>query len=329
MNVQKRYNALDGLRTIAALGIILIHIRANSTYHIDGFLYNRVISSMADFVYLFMTISAFSMCCGYYERILNNKISVEEFYSRRFRKIIPFFGLLVVTDLIVSPSVNSLYEAFADMTLLFGFLPDYNNITVIGVGWFLGLIFVFYLIFPFFCTLIANRRRAWIAFIISLMYNYACINYFHVGRYNILFSGCFFIVGGLIYMYREEISRIKAWIAAVAVGVFVVGYYVVLTQWYSEEMIVVARLLLCMAMLILAMVSSGGILDNRIMTFFGGISLELYLSHMFIFRIAEKMGLLYVFGDGWLQFLVTTVIVVAGTTMFAVVVKKGIERVGR
>ena len=100
-----------------------------------------------------------------------------------------------------------------------------------------------------------------------------------------------------------------------AVGVFVVGYYVVLTQWYSEEMIVVARLLLCMAMLILAMVSSGGILDNRIMTFFGGISLELYLSHMFIFRIAEKMGLLYVFGDGWLQFLVTTVIVVAALVM--------------
>ena len=110
----------------------------------------------------------------------------------------------------------------------------------------------------------ANRRRAWIAFIISLMYNYACINYFHVGRYNILFSGCFFIAGGLIYLYREEISCIKTWIAAVATGIFIVGYYVVLTQWYSEEMIVVARLLLCMAMLILAMVSSGGILDNRI-----------------------------------------------------------------
>lgn len=107
------------------------------------------------------------------------------------------------------------------------------------------------------------------------------------------------------------------------------GYYVVLTQWYSEELIVVARLLLCMAMLILAMVCKCGILDNRIMAFFGGISLELYLSHMFIFRIAEKMGLLYVFGDGWLQFLATTVIVVAGTTMFAVVVKMGIERVGR
>lgn len=61
MNTEKRYNALDGLRTIAALGIILIHIKANSDYPVDGFLYNKVISSMTDFVYLFMTISAFSM----------------------------------------------------------------------------------------------------------------------------------------------------------------------------------------------------------------------------------------------------------------------------
>lgn len=51
MNTEKRYNALDGLRTIAALGIILIHIKANSDYPIDGFLYNKVISSMTDFVY--------------------------------------------------------------------------------------------------------------------------------------------------------------------------------------------------------------------------------------------------------------------------------------
>ena len=184
MNV-KRYNALDGLRAIAALGIILIHIRANSAYKIEGFFYNNVIASLLDFVYLFMTISAFAMCCGYYDKIVNNMISMEEFYSRRFKKILPFFGILVIIDLIVSPSINSLYEGFADITLLFGFLPDYNNISVIGVGWFLGLIFVFYLIFPFFCTLLANRKRAWEAFAVSIVYNYVCINYFHAGRYCI------------------------------------------------------------------------------------------------------------------------------------------------
>lgn len=63
---------------------------------------------------------------------------------------------------------------------------------MIGVGWFLGLVFVFYLIFPFFCVLLANKRRAWMAFAVSLVHNRVCLNYFDVDRRNILYSACFF-----------------------------------------------------------------------------------------------------------------------------------------
>src|SRR5699024_9659580 len=113
-----------------------------------------------------------------------------DFYGKRFKKILPFFGILVLLDVIMSPSVGAVYEAFADLTLLFGFLPDAGNISVIGVGWFLGLIFVFYLCFPFFCVLIENRRRAWLAFAVSLFYNYVCTVYFDAGRTNILYCSC-------------------------------------------------------------------------------------------------------------------------------------------
>ena len=37
-----------------------------------------------------MIISAFGMCCGYYNKIENNEISVNEFYKKRFQKILPF-----------------------------------------------------------------------------------------------------------------------------------------------------------------------------------------------------------------------------------------------
>ena len=90
----------------------------------------------------------------------------------------PFFALLVFVDLIMSPSIESLYEAFADLTLMFGFLPNAGNISVIGVGWFIGLIFVFYICFPFYCVLIQNKKRAWIAFGISVIYNLIGSNYF-------------------------------------------------------------------------------------------------------------------------------------------------------
>lgn len=166
---KKRCGAIDGLRTIAAIGIVMMHVKANNQYEISGFFYDTVIGSFTNFVFLFMTVSAFGMCCGYYERVMNNQISVSDFYGKRFKKIWPFFGVLVLLDVMTSPSKEAICEAFANLTLLFGFLPDAGNLSVIGVGWFIGLIFVFYLIFPFFCFLLENRKRAWTAFGISLV----------------------------------------------------------------------------------------------------------------------------------------------------------------
>ena len=42
---------------------------------------------------------------------------------------------------------------------MFGFLPNAGALSVIGVGWFIGLVFVFYLCFPFFCTLQQTWRK--------------------------------------------------------------------------------------------------------------------------------------------------------------------------
>lgn len=89
--MKHRYGSIDGLRVIACIGIVIMHIRANTNYEIDGFLYNTVIPSFTNFVFLFMMVSAFGMCCGYYEKVIHNTISFSEFYSKRFKKILPFF----------------------------------------------------------------------------------------------------------------------------------------------------------------------------------------------------------------------------------------------
>ena len=152
-------------------------------------------------------------------------------------------------DIIMSPSVASIYEGFADLTLLFGFLQ--KPISVIGVGWFLGLVFAFYLIFPFFCVLIENKRRAWIAFAVSLIYNFVCANYFEVGRSNILYSACFFLAGGLIYLYREEIMNLNQWVALGIAGGAVVLYYLIGGN-------VMMYLLVSAALLVYAIIMRGG-----------------------------------------------------------------------
>lgn len=44
-----------------------------------------------------------------------------------------------------------------------------------------------------------------------------------------------------------------------------------------------------------------------------------------IFRVVEKLGINRMMGDGWLQYIVTVVLVLGGATVFAVVMQKVIS----
>lgn len=301
----------------------MMHMRSNNSYDISGFAYDHVISSFTNFVYLFMTVSAFGMCCGYYKRMLEDKANLTDFYSKRFKKILPFFGALVLLDVVISPSLNALYEAFADLTLLFGFLPDAGNITVIGVGWFLGLVFVFYICFPFFCVLLQNKRRAWMAFAVSLIYNFVCDSYFDVERNNILYSSCYFLEGGLIYLYRDKIESLNRWFGLGVVAASVALYYAAGFNIFT--MLLVSAALLSYVTICVGGMQKSYILENRITKFISNISMEVYLSHMVIFRLVEKVGLNRMFGTGWMQYTITVLLVLTGTIIFSAVMQKVIK----
>ena len=325
---REHYGAIDGLRTIACIGIVMMHVAANNSYSISGFIYSTMIPSFTNFVFLFMTVSAFGMCCGYYEKITSGTLSLNDFYGRRFKKILPFFGLLVVLDVVLSPSTDALYEAFADLTLLFGFLPNAGNISVIGVGWFIGLIFVFYICFPFFCVLLQNRRRAWLALAVSLIYNVVCAEHFSIGRNNILYSGCYFLAGGLIYLYSKEITKLNRWLGLGAAVACVALYYILKGN-------TIGCLLVSTTWLAYAVNRAGGgitrrsyLLENRATKFLSGISMEIYLSHMVVFRMLERIGLNVMIGSGWAQYALTVMLVLAGTIVFAVVMGKVLVTAG-
>lgn len=94
-----------------------------------------------------------AMYCGYYDKFkmksasgvgneLVSMFNTNKFYSKRYARIWLFFALLVCIDVVMKPSINELYQTFADLTLAFNLLPN-PDIQVIGVGWFLGLIFLF------------------------------------------------------------------------------------------------------------------------------------------------------------------------------------------
>jgi peptidoglycan/LPS O-acetylase OafA/YrhL len=209
---------------------------------------------------------------------------------------------------------------FANLTLCFGLLPN-ANISVIGVGWFLGTVFVFYLVFPFFCYLLSNRKRAWFSFVVALIFNFLCETYFNAGRTNIVYSGVFFLAGGLVYLYRDLLEKMAGkyrWIILIGIAVTVAGYY-------AFGAYVPLMLLLFSMMLIYTLgIQVQGMLQNPVTKFISGISMEIYLCHMVIFRLIEKIGLTHLFASGVMSYIVTAAGTIIGAILFAFLSKKAL-----
>lgn len=139
---RKYYQGLDALRVFSAIAILMMHVKANSSYQISGFVYSRLIPSFADLVFLFMAISPFFLCNGYYYKVIKNQFSAISFYKNRYGKILTFFLILIIIDLLHEHSLPALIESITNITCLYGLLPNCSSITVIVVGWFIGVAFV-------------------------------------------------------------------------------------------------------------------------------------------------------------------------------------------
>ena len=230
--------------------------------------------------------------------------------------------MLCVLDFVISPSKESLFEVFANLTLCQGLLPN-ANISVIGVSWTLAVIFVFYMLFPFFCFLISNRKRAWCVAAVAMVFNWLCEIYFNAGRNNIVYDAIYFIVGGLVFLYRKELYEFSKK-HKVAVGMILlisISFYFIFG--YSAF----TMLFFCVATVVYTIGRRGGVLVNPVARFLGGISFEIYLCHMVIYRVLEKLHLIHLFGNGILAYIFTAVAVICGSIIFSVCAKWFLDRV--
>ena len=325
-----RYEGIDGLKAYAIIGIALMHILANGEYGIGGFVFERLIPSFTNLVFLFMMVSGFGMCCGYYQKIIDQKISIEDFYKKRYIKIWPYFALLCALDFVISPSKESLFEVFANLTLCQGLLPN-MRIEVIGVSWTLAVIFVFYMLFPFFCFLIGNKKRAWEVAVVALVFNLLCGTYFFDGyhivdafsvgftpRLNIVYDAIYFIAGGLIFLYRKELAEFTSKHKNIAGAILLIAT----VAYFAVGGNTLTMLFFCVVALIYTLgCRTGGVLVNPAAKFLGGICFEIYLCHMVIYRVLEKLHLVHLFGNGLLAYIFTAVAVICGSVVFSVCAK--------
>lgn len=313
MNKEKK-NAIDWLRMIACMGIILMHVRFNMAYDAPGKLFVRVIDSFTDFVFLFMAVSSFGLCCGYYQRFTDGSIDWENFYKRRFAKILPFFITMLLLDLCMGFSFDSLMQALVESTLFHGFIPI--EFTVIGVGWFLGLIFIFYLSFPFFCVLLKNKKTGWFAFIIALGLSLICTYHFRQSRSSFAVTFCFFLIGGLVFLYKDRIEKMS-WLHLLIILILSIVLYYLKTSILTQVLLTAS---------ILAFAVSLNIRPFKPVSFISSISMEIYLCHMVVFRALERMNFPKVFGSGIAQYLITCIVVFIGASAMSVFVNIVLEK---
>lgn len=227
MMEKKHYYAIDWLRIIACLGIVMMHMlsKANNNYPLTGFVAEQMIPSFTNFVFLFMSISAFGLCVGYYDKVKSGKINWSDFYKKRYIKVLPFFSVVVLADIVFKHNTTALIEAIPNLTLTRGFFP--NDISQIGVAWFLGVIFVFYAVFSLFCCLISSKKSAWMFFAVSILLSFIVERFYGIGRENVIYCLPFLVAGGLIYLYREKLQKIKWYWMTPILLISVGAYYLI------------------------------------------------------------------------------------------------------
>ena len=325
--MKERYENLNGLRVFSCIAIIAMHIKANSEYQIEDWFFQNVIGAWGQLVALFIMISGFGMFCGYYDDFRNGKINLVEFYSKRYMKILPFFLTLIIIDVILDRSLGHVLEGLTEATLVFGLLPN-NQPDVIGVCWTLGVIFLFYMLFPFITYLCRNRKLALYTFFGSILLSMICSVYYFtdkfvissfVPRHNFLYCAPWILGGACVFLFRNEIRAFIAkyrWAWLGGCVIIDVVWHLVPSEISGIDICVLKNLALYLPWLMYAISIDSKILNNKAMKYLSGISLELYLAQMVIFRCIEKANCLYIFGNGWLSFLIVWIAVVVGLIIF-------------
>ncbi len=213
------------------------------------------------------------------------------------------------------------YEAFANLTLMFGFYTQ-SGMSVIGVGWTLGVIFGFYILFPFFVYLIWTKKRAWMILLITMVISYVSTVYFGSGGSLCFPWLCYFVAGGLIYLYRAEIERLmkNRWVGITVTILGFVLVYVVKIPLEGNLAVILGtskKLIGFSLMVTGAMCADTKMWCNPVSKFISGVSLEIYLAHMMVFRVIEKVGLTRIAGESVLSYVIVCILTTVGVLVFA------------
>jgi peptidoglycan/LPS O-acetylase OafA/YrhL len=310
--IRARMPELDTLRGIAILGVMFLH---GFYWQYSGFHFSRPqrLALMATKpgwlgVNLFFVLSGFLITGilldsrgrpGYYRR----------FYTRRALRILPaYYSLLILLAVLRQASaaylgLSSVY--LANVTVLFGVANDY------GPLWSLAVEEHYYIVWPALVRRCGLRSVAMLAAGICLAEPLLRAAAFKTGHASGIAAYTWFVAdglamgGGLAVVLRTSVSRrqltaICALLLGLAAGAAVLGSpFGLLTRdnllgaALQHTLIDLAFAGVVLLALLLGTGRWSGYVNNPVLGFLGYISYGLYLLHLLIFRIYDKLSELF------------------------------------
>lgn len=267
--------------SIFGLAVIWIFFRHTFYYNQVSYSFLSPIVQIGDCgVDIFMFLSGFGLYFSYAKYL--NKI---EFYKKRVLRIIPAVIILLSLFAIAK-------DVLLERTPTTIFHPGYWFFSVYANYWFIGAILLFYALFPFifFCIRKNALLTAIIAFTLSIA-GILCIRFLSVGQFGqlVVYFARFpvFILGAVFAHHQKLLTYSKGIVILLLLSI---PCLICFPKDFQRLMYFPLAITVCV--FFPQFLDKVPLIFAKICNFFGRLSLEFYLIHVFLFG----MGFI-----GWLN----------------------------
>ncbi len=300
---------------ISIISIILFHycedyVSAFQKGNVDSnliiFGYYKCISSIGVEVFLFLS------GLGLFYSMSNNS-NLIRFYEKRVKR-------LVIPYAIVGIIFWSLLDIFINKDGIIEFFKDFTFVTFFTEGertiWFIGVIFIFYLIFPLIYKLIVSKSGATKAFVLILVIYAADYGIWQLwpSIYNNIEIGVMrlpcFILGALCaYLIKKDIQIKNIISVLITIGLVfkLLDVFVDMPQYYSR--IIATFYAISLVLIVCYLLEKFQWKQfNKIMGIVGAYSLELYMIHVCTRKLVKSIGIYTCKLDVYIGIIVVSII---------------------
>jgi peptidoglycan/LPS O-acetylase OafA/YrhL len=202
---------LDLIRMFAILIIVIYHFNCTIVdKNINAFHYflyeNDFISWGVVGVKLFLMVSGAALMYHYHD-----DLKVNDFYKKRVKSIFPLFYLVYLLAFISRyfvlhsplPDIPA-YRFIFTVLGLDGYLSQYTPMFNLVGDWFIGVILIYYGLFPLFRKLVLQYSKVVLSISLLCLIISIYINPFHIEASTSILGNLFPFVFGMIFAYKKE-----------------------------------------------------------------------------------------------------------------------------